>query len=38
MKYFVLAEALPTFTGVQNWIVDAVLTFIYLDYRCDFDW
>ncbi|HAO5758339.1 TPA: hypothetical protein IP900_002701 [Listeria monocytogenes] len=30
MKYFVLAETLPTFTGVQNWIVDAVLTFIWI--------
>ncbi|HHH5737820.1 TPA: TcpD family membrane protein [Listeria monocytogenes] len=30
MKYFVLAEALPTFTDVQNWIVDAVLTFIWI--------
>ncbi|EAC3668578.1 TcpD family membrane protein [Listeria monocytogenes] len=30
MKYFVLAEALPTFIGVQNWIVDAVLTFIWI--------
>ncbi|EEP0529828.1 hypothetical protein HAW55_000301 [Listeria monocytogenes] len=30
MKYFVIAEALPTFTGVQNWVVNTVLTFIWI--------
>lgn len=30
MSNFVIGAALPTFTAVQNWIVDGVLVFIWI--------